>query len=197
MGPSRQRMKTRRQAARRIANARRTSIQDATGPLGFTPSIRQSQSQRATPRPSEGVPEDTNGTPADVQERVSASGQPEGGALGCRIALAGLDAVPISPKRRESVSRVPRLGCPILALLRANPLPAFPLHRVISFGSPVRCRRFHMPDAPSILILAVIGRYEIGLGSAVKRMGNASFIIAPFTQGELRDKIDSLLAESD
>jgi len=42
----------------------------------------------------------------------------------------------------------------------------------------------------------VIGRYEITQGAAVSRMGNAGFIITPFDEKELRDKIAELLESS-
>ena len=45
----------------------------------------------------------------------------------------------------------------------------------------------------NIPILLVISRYELPQGNAVERMGNATFIITPFDQDELRDKITELL----
>ena len=42
-------------------------------------------------------------------------------------------------------------------------------------------------------ILLVISRYELPQGNAVERMGNATFIIAPFDQDELREKAAGLL----
>ncbi len=52
------------------------------------------------------------------------------------------------------------------------------------------------PENSSASILLVIGRYEFQQGSAVRRMGNATFIISPFGEKELRDKIAELLEGS-
>ena len=41
-------------------------------------------------------------------------------------------------------------------------------------------------------ILLVIGQYEISQGTAVERLKNATFIIAPFDEKMLRDKIAAL-----
>jgi len=41
----------------------------------------------------------------------------------------------------------------------------------------------------AVPILLIIGRYEISQANAVKCMGNATFIIAPFDKKELQDKI--------
>ena len=49
------------------------------------------------------------------------------------------------------------------------------------------------PENSAAPILLVIGRYEISQGSAVKQMGNATFIITPFSEKELRGKITELL----
>ena len=49
------------------------------------------------------------------------------------------------------------------------------------------------PESSAAPILLVIGRYEITQGSAVKQMGNATFIITPFSEKELRGKITELL----
>ena len=46
-------------------------------------------------------------------------------------------------------------------------------------------------DAP---ILLVIGRYEIGQGTSVRRMGNATFVLTPFSPQQLCDKINDLVA---
>jgi len=46
-------------------------------------------------------------------------------------------------------------------------------------------------------ILLAINRYEITQGSAVKRMGNATFIITPFKEEELREKIEQMKKESE
>jgi len=48
-------------------------------------------------------------------------------------------------------------------------------------------------DAP---ILLVVGRYHVVQGNAVKRMGNAEFIMTPFDEDELRSKIDPLVGDS-
>jgi len=51
------------------------------------------------------------------------------------------------------------------------------------------------PECSAAPILLVINRYEISQGSAVKRMGNATFIITPFNEKELRDKIMEMQEE--
>jgi hypothetical protein len=45
-------------------------------------------------------------------------------------------------------------------------------------------------------ILLVVGRYELGQGNAVKRMGNAAFILLPFDEKQLRSKLAELLGNS-
>ena len=42
-------------------------------------------------------------------------------------------------------------------------------------------------------ILLVISRYEITQGNAVRRMGNAAFILTPFDEKELKNKTAELL----
>ena len=49
------------------------------------------------------------------------------------------------------------------------------------------------PRNSAVPILLVIGRYEISLGNAVERMGNAMLIIAPFDEDKLREKTAELL----
>ncbi|MBL7106208.1 MAG: hypothetical protein ISS77_01200 [Phycisphaerae bacterium] len=51
------------------------------------------------------------------------------------------------------------------------------------------------PGTSAVPILLVISRYEITQGSAVKRMGNATFIITPFKEEELCDKIEQMKKE--
>ena len=51
------------------------------------------------------------------------------------------------------------------------------------------------PETSAVPILLVISRYEITQGSAVKRMGNATFIMTPFKEEELRDKIEQMKKE--
>jgi PleD family two-component response regulator len=51
------------------------------------------------------------------------------------------------------------------------------------------------PGTSAVPILLAISRYEITQGSAVKRMGNATFIIAPFKEEELREKIEQMEKE--
>ncbi len=51
------------------------------------------------------------------------------------------------------------------------------------------------PDTSAVPILLVISRYETTQGSAVKRMGNATFIITPFKEEELCEKIEQLKKE--
>jgi response regulator RpfG family c-di-GMP phosphodiesterase len=51
------------------------------------------------------------------------------------------------------------------------------------------------PECSGAPILLVINRYEISQGSGVKRMGNATFIITPFNEKELRDKIMEIKKE--
>lgn len=52
------------------------------------------------------------------------------------------------------------------------------------------------PEDSSAPILLVIGRYEIQQGNAVRRMGNATFIMTPFGEKELREKIAELRDDS-
>ena len=51
-------------------------------------------------------------------------------------------------------------------------------------------------ESSAIPILLAINRYEITQGSAVKRMGNTSFIIIPFNEKELCNKINELFESS-
>ncbi len=53
------------------------------------------------------------------------------------------------------------------------------------------------PRTSAVPILLVISRYEITRGSAVKRMGNATFIITPFKEEELCDKIEQMKKASE
>ncbi len=52
------------------------------------------------------------------------------------------------------------------------------------------------PGNSAVPILLVIGRYELPLGNAVERMGNAMLIIAPFDEDKLREKTTELLKSS-
>ncbi len=52
------------------------------------------------------------------------------------------------------------------------------------------------PENHATPILLVIGRYEITQGSAVRDMGSAGFIITPFDEKELHNKITDLLEGS-
>ena len=45
-------------------------------------------------------------------------------------------------------------------------------------------------------ILLVISRYQITQANAVKRMGNITFIMTPFNEQELRNRISGLLESS-
>ena len=49
------------------------------------------------------------------------------------------------------------------------------------------------PLLKAVPILMVIGRYEIDLRSAIDGVCDTSFIIAPYTEGEVRAKIEELL----
>ena len=52
------------------------------------------------------------------------------------------------------------------------------------------CRQLrNAPETSDAPILLVISRYLISQGNAVKRMGNADFIMTPFDEKEMRDKI--------
>ena len=58
------------------------------------------------------------------------------------------------------------------------------------------CKQLRNPLGTSAVpILLVISRYEITQGSAVKRMGNATFIITPFKEEELCEKIEQMKKE--
>ena len=52
------------------------------------------------------------------------------------------------------------------------------------------CKKLrNMPKTSGAPILLVIGRYLISQGHAVRRMGNAGFIMTPFDEKEMRDKL--------
>ena len=56
------------------------------------------------------------------------------------------------------------------------------------------CEQFrNSPETSVVPILLVIGRYEIAQGHTVRRMGNAAFIIIPFDEKGLNEKIKELL----
>ena len=52
------------------------------------------------------------------------------------------------------------------------------------------------PENSATPILLAISRYEIPQGNAVKEMGNAAFIMTPFGEKELRNKVHDLLEKS-
>lgn len=52
------------------------------------------------------------------------------------------------------------------------------------------------PESSTVPIFLVIGRYETVQGNAVKRMGNATFVISPFDENGLRNKVTELLESS-
>ena len=61
----------------------------------------------------------------------------------------------------------------------------------------VLCRELRETPATSRMpILLAISRYQLSHGNAVRNLGNASFILAPFDDQELRGKIDDLMAGS-
>jgi|GEM_PF-2384539 len=45
------------------------------------------------------------------------------------------------------------------------------------------------PETSSVPILLVVHRHAVVQGNAVKRLGNAAFIIPPFSPQEIRDRI--------
>ena len=49
------------------------------------------------------------------------------------------------------------------------------------------------PENADVPILLIISRYEIIQGNAITRKGNATFLIAPFNEQELRDTCNGLL----
>jgi len=52
------------------------------------------------------------------------------------------------------------------------------------------CKKLrNMPKTSGAPILLVISRYLISQGHAVKRMGNAGFIMVPFDEERMRDKL--------
>lgn len=52
------------------------------------------------------------------------------------------------------------------------------------------CKKLrNMPKTSGAPILLVISRYLISQGHAVRRMGNAGFIIAPFNEKQMRDRL--------
>jgi response regulator RpfG family c-di-GMP phosphodiesterase len=52
------------------------------------------------------------------------------------------------------------------------------------------CEQFrNSPQSATVPILLIIGRYDIPQANAVKQMGNATFMIAPFSEKELQDKL--------
>jgi len=55
------------------------------------------------------------------------------------------------------------------------------------------CEQFrNSPLSATVPILLIIGRYEIPQANAVKQMGNAAFMIAPFSEEELRGKLEKM-----
>jgi response regulator RpfG family c-di-GMP phosphodiesterase len=55
------------------------------------------------------------------------------------------------------------------------------------------CEHFRSaPQSAAVPILLVIGRYEITQGSAIMRMGNAAWLMAPFKEKELSQRIAQL-----
>jgi len=55
------------------------------------------------------------------------------------------------------------------------------------------CEQFrNSPISSAVPILLVLGRYEIPQANVVRCMDNATFIITPFNEGELQDKIVEL-----
>ncbi len=61
----------------------------------------------------------------------------------------------------------------------------------------VICEQIRNSSENSVVpILLVIGRYQITQANAVKHMGNITFIITPFNEQELRNRIAGLLESS-
>jgi len=55
------------------------------------------------------------------------------------------------------------------------------------------CEKFrNSPQSATVPILLIVGRYDIPQANAVKQMGNTTFIIAPFSEKELQDKLDEI-----
>jgi response regulator RpfG family c-di-GMP phosphodiesterase len=52
------------------------------------------------------------------------------------------------------------------------------------------------PQSSAAPILLVISRYEIAQGNAVKRMGNAAFIMTPFDEDQLQRKTAELVKDT-
>ena len=58
------------------------------------------------------------------------------------------------------------------------------------------CREIrNFPEIATVPILLAVGKYDMAQGNAVKRMGNAEFVITPFLQKSLQDKIAALLED--
>ncbi|MBW8042597.1 MAG: hypothetical protein FVQ85_21740 [Planctomycetes bacterium] len=84
-----------------------------------------------------------------------------------------------------AVSSMPAAAKVIIVYSRKNP------KNTLSICEQLR----NSPECSGASILLVINRYEISQGSGVKRMGNATFIITPFKEKELRDKIMEIKKE--
>ncbi len=52
------------------------------------------------------------------------------------------------------------------------------------------------PETKNVPLLLVVSRYNIAQSYPVRRMGNSGFVIGPFTQKELQDKIKELCKPS-
>jgi len=87
-------------------------------------------------------------------------------------------AAPLNDEETE-VSSMPAAAEVIIIYARKNP------KNTLAICEQLR----NSPECSGAPMLLVINRYEISQGSAVKRMGNATFIIIPFNEKELRDKI--------
>ncbi len=87
-------------------------------------------------------------------------------------------AAPLNDEETE-VSSMPAAAEVIIVYARKNPKNTLAICEQLRNSA-------ECSGAPMLLI---VNRYEISQGSAVKRMGNATFIIIPFNEKELRDKI--------
>ena len=91
---------------------------------------------------------------------------------------------PLNDEETE-VSSMPAAAEVIIVYARKNP------KNTLAICEQLR----NSPECSGAPILLVINRYEISQGSAVKRMGNATFIMTPFNEKELRDKIMEIKKE--
>ena len=54
-------------------------------------------------------------------------------------------------------------------------------------------QRWNRPEIAEVPILLAVNKCAVGQGNEIRRIGNADFIITPFTEKNLRDEISTTL----